>query len=1015
MSAPASKIISFKDGKFQLRIDGYELTNSAISGKPVLCVEKKLLKHPPSDDVKIPKDKNGKPIKGLVMFAGSIVVTVQMDDGGDILQFNEMQYLYGPQSWALKAGEHALFTAGNKKFSIAKPSYTFRVRLKMTQQYSAFHKVKKKWKEYTKTYDSGWSEWAAVTMTNTQAPEAPKAIDFEYTNAGREYGTQVWVESIQGYPTKPISSIKYQRRSDTAGSSSDWADVTGLSKSVSTIGKVSNKGTLACMNSAAARLAEATRYKWRCVVTGPTGSTTGGESSWGFTTPPQVSNTSHVRLSDSKNEIFFSRNQEYLNLGIIRGFQIEYNTVHRDDPDFDNGWKLISTSDLEKPPGHPYMDDVTVSDVAAVHKNCSADQTYSYRVRSYNYFKGSSYPGYSPWSSFKGTDTTYNTPSAPSDLNIVADANLTSVTLEVKAAKAKKYTSADRLYVQKKIGDSSVWLDVPDGTTDGVDLSGLEYTETSGPVYKFIDSDTDDMIGKTVTYRVAFATSQITRNGQSIPVSEGEGRSKWSKEESVSMLSKPNKPNLIMPVNNAKIASDSGTVRLIWEHSPTDGTSQKAVKLEYKVKTDSTWKSVTLAKQTDSFYELPITEFNPNDIVQWRVSTKGEHESYSEFNEYKFVVLSKPEITITSLNNGDVVNTLPINVKWTYVDQSGTLSELNLKVYKKGIQDLLVKLDPENPDLENGYKLSEYFFEDNTDYTISLEATSTSGLTNFTNVTFSVEYSEVILDNGFVLSTTFSEDTGFETVLVERIISTEPEPESGYEEGDEPEPEPEPEPDPDYEPLPEPDHVNDRVRRFYLYRVSDRGTELVSEQSIDLSEYDTAVSYSYTDKYAPVNNEFHYRLVQLTETGLIGVSESREEINKTLWWYVYWGEENENVIKTKWNPQGSATLGRPSRQEVRYSGREYPVIYDSEDNDETYSYTFSLFRVDHPALNNEPSGKVVLNQFRTMMKSGGMGIWKSFEGDVYDAKFDFSYSTDYKESLPAWNCTLNVTRTEREI
>ena len=59
-------------------------------------------------------------------------------------------------------------------------------------------------------------------------------------------------------------------------------------------------------------------------------------------------------------------------------------------------------------------------------------------------------------------------------------------------------------------------------------------------------------------------------------------------------------------------------------------------------------------------------------------------------------------------------------------------------------------------------------------------------------------------------------------------------------------------------------------------------------------------------------------------------------------------------------------------------------------------------------------GRDVLEQFKNMMKSGGTGVWKSFEGDVYAADFDFSYSSDYTDGLPSWQCSLNVTRIDTE-
>ena len=51
-----------------------------------------------------------------------------------------------------------------------------------------------------------------------------------------------------------------------------------------------------------------------------------------------------------------------------------------------------------------------------------------------------------------------------------------------------------------------------------------------------------------------------------------------------------------------------------------------------------------------------------------------------------------------------------------------------------------------------------------------------------------------------------------------------------------------------------------------------------------------------------------------------------------------------------------------------------------------------------------------LDNFRQMIRDGGRGIWKSGDGDVYDADFEFSYSSDYKGEEKQWKASLSVTR-----
>ena len=87
------------------------------------------------------------------------------------------------------------------------------------------------------------------------------------------------------------------------------------------------------------------------------------------------------------------------------------------------------------------------------------------------------------------------------------------------------------------------------------------------------------------------------------------------------------------------------------------------------------------------------------------------------------------------------------------------------------------------------------------------------------------------------------------------------------------------------------------------------------------------------------------------------------------------------------------------------------MLYDSTANEETVSYSFALVRDDLARAYDSFSARETLDQFKDMMRNGGHGIWKSFEGDVFYAKFDFSYSSNYAESgVPQWSCSLSVSR-----
>ena len=79
------------------------------------------------------------------------------------------------------------------------------------------------------------------------------------------------------------------------------------------------------------------------------------------------------------------------------------------------------------------------------------------------------------------------------------------------------------------------------------------------------------------------------------------------------------------------------------------------------------------------------------------------------------------------------------------------------------------------------------------------------------------------------------------------------------------------------------------------------------------------------------------------------------------------------------------------------------MTYDSLAMGETFSFSTTI--VDRSEL----------DAFRAMMRDGGQGVWKSCDGDVYAADFDFSYSAKYSDISLTWECKLEVTRIESEV
>lgn len=211
-------------------------------------------------------------------------------------------------------------------------------------------------------------------------------------------------------------------------------------------------------------------------------------------------------------------------------------------------------------------------------------------------------------------------------------------------------------------------------------------------------------------------------------------------------------------------------------------------------------------------------------------------------------------------------------------------------------------------------------------------------------------------------------------------------------------------------------YIDEDATEVYLYRYY-RGEKIFIGTFTPNFTDEESISASIIDKFCPINRDFEYQLIQLTgqEGGERHISYSEATFNfKSLYWYSYWGPSYDNVAKARWNPNGSASYSRPEQQSVRYSGRRYPVIYDSDAVEETYSFNVDLYEDDYMQeyMDDDETAWETIELYRQLMLDGGVGFWKSFDGDVYFASFTFSYTADYTDGIAKYPCSLNVTRIE---
>ena len=665
------------------------------------------------------------------------------------------------------------------------------------------------------------------------------------------------------------------------------------------------------------------RYRYRARVSNAAGSSGYVTSSWVYTNPPEVSNVAHVRNSNFKCTVSWDREIEYVDRSLITSYNIQRSQSG-------GAWVKVGSKTADKTAAltERYED-----------KTTSTNEYYSYRIKPVN-SRGVSPIAYEAG----GTDVTYNTPAAPSKITAVYTSTGDIILTLINPEK-----TATALEIERSLDGGATWsfLDEVDETTD----PAITYTDDTTPT------------GSGIQYRARNTRDALT----------GDDRySAWTVSNTVQTISQPEPPTLIQPVNGTPIVLDEGDTRLAWVHNPTDGTPQEAAQIQYYVN-DSYIATITVANV--SYYNLTLNPqyISANDIVTWRVRTKGAYASYSEWSGYnEFKALTRPQIAFTAPDNGDVITNLPLELAWTYNDDSGLLQALTLDILSPGGDIVYTELIPTGEGASGDYShsLAGYLFDNDTSYALRVTALSTSGLTAIDNIGISIEYDSVRLQDSFFVDPEIDNDNG----IVDLLISVDESPVVV-------------DPDPDAE---EPRYVDSPVDHASLYRVVNGKRVLLSEN--------VQAGDQLRDMYAPLNSTYQYELIEVATTGEVAIVNMDVTLD-SVYWYVYWGD---NIARAIWDPNGAVSLTRPERQQIRYSGRKYPVTYDSKAIEETYNFSGII---DDPAE---------LDAFRRLIQDGGQGVWKSCDGQVYMADFDYSYSADYTVDNITWSIDLSVTRIDSE-
>lgn len=424
--------------------------------------------------------------------------------------------------------------------------------------------------------------------------------------------------------------------------------------------------------------------------------------------------------------------------------------------------------------------------------------------------------------------------------------------------------------------------------------------------------------------------------------------SAWSNQSAwVSPAHAPDVPTLLEPASSAVVDIDA-PILFSWRHNPIDGSPQTTAELRYS-DDGETWTTVTVGAVES--YTLEDNEFDLNSTVQWQVRTKGSYKDYSEWSGIgSFIVRSKPVVIITEPNGTDPLENVPLHVSFDYEDASGSLANAQVKIVKGTDVNAPtgVTFDA-GTSTDFDVPVETFMPENNTTYTLILQVRSTSTFTIVESRTFQVEFTEPMLGDLVIEK---DPETGYVAMTVQTIYDDE----------------------------------REDVVEFSIWRVSESGRKLLAEH---LSALSTII-----DMYAPLNTDYYYEVVSFAASGVYAVNRIDEYFLSAKAFFYWHGKH----VGLQYSPEEDESLGRPNKIRQLYPGREYPVSYDSDNISHTSDISGKLFDRKDALM------------FRELIVDGGRCIYKSLDGEVYNADAEVRFTHNHTTRVIWGKVSIDLVR-----
>lgn len=503
------------------------------------------------------------------------------------------------------------------------------------------------------------------------------------------------------------------------------------------------------------------------------------------------------------------------------------------------------------------------------------------------------------------------------------------------------YSSATSTITMAPLPPTSITVRASSGTTVNVTLENnssvatkVQYQVSQGGVFPDESSVQESVNLTSFQTSVAGSEKIRVRNWNTTGVSA------WLVSQTVTTICPPNNPSLNSLSPQGPVNIDNGPITFVWGYSAPDNSDQTSAKITFSTDNGLTWSTPTELLQSTQTYVLSPIPWAAGTTVKWKVMVKGadsthgtNNDGYSDYSEAAtFTVYQVPTVTFVANKPPSTVSSLPIPIEATYTDPQG-LACNNAYVSVAGITKRLTINGSSLSTSLTAADFTDALPENGRTYTVTVTASSRSGLDGSNSTPFEVSYTPPKIAE---VNITYNEDTGYVSLKVS---------------------------------VPEEQDANlAEIDRIDVFRVTDKRRELATN---------VADGSGLTDKYAPLNITYHYEVVTYAQSGAY-YANSIEAMFVTRNQYIYWGDKLVSVPYTRGGDKFEYRT--PNKKRVHYTGRKKAVSYDDGSIDVDASVVFQVFEMETADL------------FEQLMYEGARGIVKTLHGKVFRADFENTHA-----------------------